>query len=71
MAAAGISNLNGRNNILSSNSLLSLLEKGYSLESGSYSPIPLSLINKLLNQNAICGNGKIEDGETCDAGKDN
>ncbi len=69
---AGISNLNDAGaNMLSSNSILSLLEKGYSLESASYSSIPLSLMNKLLEPNAICGNGKIENGETCDAGIDN
>ncbi len=28
-------------------------------------------MSKLMNPNAICGNGKVEEGETCDAGREN
>jgi cysteine-rich repeat protein len=39
----------------------------------SYSPIPLSLIQKFadVSTSTICGNGTVESGETCDDGVNN
>ncbi len=47
------------------------MSSGYLPFSKSYSPIALSLLAKFANQNAICGNGIAEDGETCDDGVSN
>lgn len=60
-----------RDNIFSQNSLISLLEKWYSLENFAYSPVPLSLIVRFADPSAICGNWKTEKGETCDDGLKN
>ncbi len=48
-----------------------MLNSGYLPFSNSYSPIALSLITKFANQNAVCGNGIAEAGETCDDGINN
>jgi hypothetical protein len=47
------------------------LKSSYNLEYPGYSSLFPSLIYKYATQNAICGNGVIEEGEKCDAGKDN
>ncbi len=62
---------NDYRSIFSNNSLFQLLSSGYLPFSQSYSPIALSLITKFANQNAICGNGIAEEGETCDDGINN
>ena len=62
---------NSFNNLFSENSLISLLNKGYLPFANSYSPIGLSILKKYANQNSICGNGTIEEGESCDDGVNN
>lgn len=69
--AAISSTNNDSGNIFSENSIISLLERGYTLESTSYSSVPLSIINKYANENAVCGNSIKEEGETCDDGINN
>lgn len=68
-----ISNVNSTSydKLFSSSSFIKLLSSGYLPLSKSYSPIALSLIPKFANNNAICGDGTAQEGETCDDGPNN
>lgn len=58
-------------NIFETNSLFKLLSEGYLPLTNTYSPIPLSLLERFGDTSTICGNGTVESGETCDDGINN